>query len=165
MTANAPISPIGLIVLQGVSTCNLDCSYCYLPRESRLAKGRINTDTVKQVFERILAYGNTGQKLQVLWHAGEPFVLPLSDYESLFAVIEPYAKELEKRGTILKHTLQSNGTLITKGHCDFVKENDIGLGISLDGPDFVHDRYRKNGSVAKNNLRQILLIFGGLFWD
>ena len=108
------IGPIGLVVLQGVSTCNLHCSYCYLPKSSRQAKDKINLDVVRKVFERILSFDKVEPRLQVLWHAGEPFVLPLVQYEELFEAIKPYADELKKRGTEVKHTLQSNGTLIKK---------------------------------------------------
>jgi uncharacterized protein len=42
----------------------------------------------------------------------------------------------------LRHSIQTNGMLLTPEWCDFLKRWDVGLGVSIDGPQRLHDSYR-----------------------
>jgi len=72
---------------------------------------------------------NLEQSTQILWHGGEPLACGISRFTEL---IEPFEK-LRKTGKI-RHSLQSNGTLISEKWCDFLKHYEFSVGVSIDGP-------------------------------
>src|SRR5262249_29556844 len=80
--------------------------------------------------------------ITVLWHAGEPLAAPISFYEQAFATVE----ELRPSSIMVKHSFQTNGTLVDKDWCKLFLKWDVGVGVSIDGPRELHDRNRKTRS-------------------
>ena len=66
---------IELLVIQPTPFCNINCSYCYLP-DRQLEDGRIVEETLSNLFSEVFASGWVQDLLSVVWHAGEPMVLP-----------------------------------------------------------------------------------------
>jgi uncharacterized protein len=124
------------VVVQPTPFCNINCSYCYLPQ--RDVRSVIEQSTVTALFEKIFASGWTGKGLTVIWHAGEPLVVPVPFYETAFAAIE----KMRPTGLQLRHSFQTNGMLITPQWCDLFKKWDVGVGVSIDGPKHLHDAHR-----------------------
>jgi uncharacterized protein len=124
------------VVVQPTPFCNINCSYCYLPH--RDVKAVMEQSTVSVLFEKVFASGWTGEGLTVIWHAGEPLVVPISFYESALSTVEA----LRPRNLQLRHSIQTNGMLITPAWCDFFKSADINVGVSIDGPKRMHDAHR-----------------------
>jgi len=124
------------LVVQPTPFCNINCSYCYLPQ--RDVTSVIEQSVVTTLFEKVFASGWTGEGLTVIWHAGEPLVVPVSFYESAFATIET----LRPAALQLRHSFQTNGMLITPQWCDLFKKWDVGVGVSIDGPRRLHDAHR-----------------------
>ena len=73
------------------------------------------------------------------WHGGEPLVLGLDFYRKAMDLERKYAD-----GKTVFNTLQTNGTLLTPEWADFFRENHFLVGISIDGPRDLHDKYRKD---------------------
>ena len=94
--------------------------------------------TIKKIFAADLVVG----PLTVVWHAGEPLAVPISYYEEAFAEIRREAPA----GAEIRHCMQSNGTLLNKTWCDFIKAHDVSIGLSIDGPAKIHDAHRKTRS-------------------
>ena len=151
-----PLDPwISLLVLQPSPFCNINCDYCYLP--NRTSKKRMPLEvlavTVEKIFSASLVFG----PLTVIWHAGEPLAVPVSYYEQAFAEIRRKAPA----GAIVRHCMQSNGTLINEAWCRFISENNVSIGLSIDGPADIHDAHRKTRSgkgshpAAMEGLRQL----------
>jgi uncharacterized protein len=126
-----------LLVIQPTPFCNLDCAYCYLPERS--ATHRISEAVLRRTFEQIFASRYAQKAFTVVWHAGEPLVMPIEFYEGAVRLIE----ELNRGGLEVSHSFQTNGTLITPAWCDFIKKNEVRIGVSVDGPAFLHDAHRK----------------------
>jgi uncharacterized protein len=126
-----------LLVLQPTPFCNIDCSYCYLPQ--RNDKARMSLATVRSAVRRLRDDDLLGDELTVVWHAGEPLVLPPAYYEEAIAAI---AQEIG-RDTRVTHAIQTNATLIDEAWCAFFQRHCIALGISVDGPAALHDRHRR----------------------
>src|SRR5277367_5764970 len=124
------------VVVQPTPFCNINCRYCYLP--DRNDKTPMAQSTVAALFEKVFSSGWVGEGLTVIWHAGEPLVLPISFYEAAFATIEA----LRPRKLHLLHSIQTNGMLINPAWCDFFKTRDINVGVSIDGPQRMHDAQR-----------------------
>lgn len=131
------LGPLDLLVLQPTPFCNLDCSYCYLP--DRLDKRRMSEEVLRRVFERVFESDLVRGGFTVVWHAGEPMVLPPEFYERAFAVIG----ERNAAGVSVAHSFQTNGSLIDEAWCDLMARHGVRLGVSIDGPAFLHDRHRR----------------------
>ena len=137
MATSHDVAPlIHTVVLQPTPFCNINCKYCYLPQ--RDAKTVMSLQTAIAIFEKIFATGWCSPYLTVIWHAGEPLVLPPSYYQAAFEAIEA----LRPAGIQLQHSIQTNGMLIDQGWCDFIKKWHIGVGVSIDGPRELHDANR-----------------------
>lgn len=127
----------GLLVVQPTPFCNIDCSYCYLPHRS--VKKQLSFESAEIVFKKLLSFPTVRDAITIVWHAGEPLVLPTTYYERMFELVKGVAPpDLQ-----ICHSLQTNGTLITEEWCAFIKKWDINIGVSIDGPRDLHDIYRK----------------------
>jgi uncharacterized protein len=127
---------VELLVVQPTPFCNIDCRYCYLPH--RNSKAVVAPQTLVNLFSQVLASGWVGDCLSVVWHAGEPTVLPIGFYRDAFRIID----RLKPTDLTVTHSFQTNGTLIDEAWCAFFSEEGIDVGVSVDGPQHLHDRNR-----------------------
>jgi len=127
---------IDVVVVQPTPFCNIACSYCYLPQ--RDDKTVIEQSTVANLFAKLFASGWAGPQVNVIWHAGEPLVVPIDFYRQAFTTIE----QLRPDDVGIVHSVQTNGMLITPAWCDFFTEWKVDVGVSIDGPRHMHDRMR-----------------------
>jgi uncharacterized protein len=132
--------PLELLVLQPTPFCNINCSYCYLP--DRQSTRRMTAETMERTFRWVFASGLVRDPFVLLWHAGEPLVLPVAYYEA--------ADDLLRRHNLAEvpvlQSFQTNATLIDADWCAFLRRPNVHLGVSVDGPDFLHDRHRRTRS-------------------
>ncbi|AKP51544.1 cyclophane-forming radical SAM/SPASM peptide maturase GrrM/OscB [Cyclobacterium amurskyense] len=135
------IGPLDLLIIQGSPFCNINCQYCYLP--NRGDKNKISLTIVNKIFERIYQSDLVKNDFTVVWHAGEPMAINENYYSKIFDIINEHTPP----NIVVSHSFQTNGTLLTDKWCSFIKQNKIRIGISVDGPDFIHDKYRvkRNG--------------------
>lgn len=128
---------ITLLVLQPSPFCNINCDYCYLP--NRTSTRRMSMEVLEQAIARTFASGLVKGDLTLIWHAGEPLAVPISWYQEAISVIRRIAPPSPR----ITHSVQSNGTLINQNWCDFIKRENFSVGLSIDGPAFLHDAHRK----------------------
>jgi uncharacterized protein len=140
MPGGAPRAQISMVVVQPTAFCNINCTYCYLP--DRNNKHVMAQSTVTRLFSEVFASGFAGPEIIVLWHAGEPMAAPISFYREAFATIE----RLRPPSVSIKHSFQTNGTLVNADWCRLFLECGVGIGVSVDGPREIHDRNRKTRS-------------------
>ena len=131
---------IELLVIQPTPFCNIDCRYCYLP--NRNAKAVVAPATLANLFTQVFASGWLEDSLSVVWHAGEPMVVPIGFYRDAFQLID----RAKPRELTVTHSFQTNGTLIDDAWCEFFAEAHVNLGVSIDGPKLFHDRNRRTRS-------------------
>src|SRR5690348_6722102 len=112
-----------LLVLQPTPFCNLDCCYCYLP--GRKERNRMDLATVSTVGEAVFGSGLCGDHLEVMWHAGEPLMVPRTWYEAAFARLEAR----RPLGLGLRHVMQTNATLIDDAWCALFLRYNVRLGV------------------------------------
>jgi uncharacterized protein len=109
----------------------------------------MSPDTLDHTFRWVFGSGLAREPFTLLWHAGEPLVLPVSYYEG--------ADDLLRRHNVgnvpVLHSFQTNATLLDASWCAFLRRPDVHLGVSVDGPDFLHDRHRRTrqgrGTLAR----------------
>ena len=135
-----------LFVVQPTSFCNLDCSYCYLPNRD---SSHVMSDAVlAKTFERLFTTRFLGSEVSIVWHAGEPLSVSIAFYEKALALIE----NLNIRNHKIRHHVQTNGTAINQNWCSFLKRHNFQIGISIDGPAFIHDSHRVRRSGAGTHI-------------
>jgi uncharacterized protein len=123
--------------------CNLNCEYCfYLEKQALFA-----ADEKYRMPDRVLSAFITGYitsqptpVVEFVWQGGEPTLLGIDFFKRVIELQKPFIN----RKTIT-NSLQTNGTLLTADWCQFLKKNNFMVGISLDGPKGIHDRYRRDG--------------------
>jgi uncharacterized protein len=135
-SAAAARPSIGMVVVQPTPFCNISCTYCYLP--DRDTKAVMSQDIVRQLFNRVFASGWVGADLTVIWHAGEPLVVPVSFYQEAFRSIEA----LRPASVRVHHSVQTNGVLISPQWCELFRTWKVGVGVSIDGPRRFNDAHR-----------------------
>ncbi|MCS5697688.1 GRRM system radical SAM/SPASM domain protein [Cyanobium sp. FGCU-52] len=132
--------PVRLLVIQPTPFCNLDCDYCYLP--DRGNRSRLSFELLEAAVERVLQSPWFEGGFTLLWHAGEPLTMPIAFYDE---ATDRIRRLLERRGlpphTIVQ-SLQTNATTIDGAWCDCFERNGIHVGVSMDGPAFLHDAHR-----------------------
>jgi uncharacterized protein len=127
---------IGIVVVQPTPFCNINCSYCYLPERSD--KTVMQQSTLQALFQQVFAPGWVSEELTVIWHAGEPLVVPPAFYETAFQTIAALCP-----GSVrLRHSMQTNGMLLSPEWCDLFKRWQVGVGVSIDGPRRFNDANR-----------------------
>lgn len=138
MAFNIMIKPAG-------SLCNLDCNYCYYLDKAEIYGGKEPVMTLEMLETCIREYiaANDVQEVMFNWHGGEPLVLGLDFYRKAVALEQKYAGD-----KIIRNTIQTNGTLLTQEWASFFRDNDFLVGISVDGPQDIHDKYRKDKGGA-----------------
>lgn len=129
---NIMIKPVG-------SLCNLKCHYCYYLDKAEIYGGkepRMSEQMLEHFIKEYIA-ANDVRDVFFNWHGGEPLLAGLDFYRKAMAFQKKYAD-----GKHIHNTLQTNATLITREWADFFRANNFLIGVSLDGPQNVHDRYR-----------------------
>ena len=126
-----PIGPI----------CNLDCEYCYYLEKQALYPGKARfrmSEKLLEIYIEQYIQSQPGPVVHFAWQGGEPTLMGLDFFRK---VVELQRKYLPQ-GWRVTNALQTNGTLLTPEWCEFLRENDFLVGISIDGPAQFHDHYR-----------------------
>jgi uncharacterized protein len=105
---------VELLVVQPTPFCNIDCSYCYLP--ARHHRRRMSAATIGRVAEVVCGSRYVRDRLTVVWHAGEPLVLPIDYYREAFAIFAAF----ERPGFHIAQDFQTNGTLLDDVWIQFI---------------------------------------------
>ena len=133
--------PLRLLVLQPTPYCNLDCDYCYLP--SRDDRSKLPLEILDAALERVLESPYVDGPFTLLWHAGEPLTVPPAFYDAAKLRIDAaLARHGLPEGTV-RQSLRTNGITLDDAWCDCLARNGIHVGVSIDGPAFLHDAHRR----------------------
>ena len=140
-----------LIVLQPTPFCNISCDYCYL--RSRNDRTIMSADVVGAIRDRIFPRISPDSAPAIIWHAGEPTVVPVSWYRHAYSELRRTAPSQAN------FSVQSNGVSLSSEWLCFLKETETQVGLSIDGPQMFHDMRRKtrNGKGTWALVMQTLL--------
>lgn len=128
-------------------SCNLDCTYCFYLSKETLPNGpgigQMSDETLEN-FVREYIEAVTGPAVVFSWQGGEPTLRGLDFFRKIVKLQKRYAKP----GQRVENDLQTNGVLLDESWAEFLKENKFLVGLSIDGPRELHDRFRVNKGGA-----------------
>lgn len=135
--------PAASILIKPISAnCNINCEYCFYKvlsnNREEYNKGFMTEDTLEELVKQAVLYAEGS--LTFAFQGGEPMLAGLSFYEKVVSLQEKY----KKPGLQIENTIQTNGVLIDEKWAEFFKKHDFLVGLSLDGPKKIHDRFRKD---------------------
>src|SRR5579862_7910824 len=126
-----------LIVLQPTPFCNIDCKYCYLPH--RASTQRMPVEVMRRIYSEVFRCKQFGDPITFVWHAGEPLSVPPNFYREAFdlalRINAPFGRKFSQN-------IQTNATLINSTWIELFQQYSVGVGVSIDGPAFIHDQQR-----------------------
>lgn len=123
------------------SLCNLNCSYCYYSGNSisgELTRSQIMSNDLLEIYIRQHIEATTGELIMFSWHGGEPLLRGIDFFRKVAAIQKKYIPP----GKSLINGVQTNGTLLNDEWCSFFSEENFLVGISIDGPEIFHNRFR-----------------------
>jgi len=133
--------------------CNLDCSYCFYLEKTKLFPKNHSfkmSDEVLEVYIKGYIEAQPGVDVSFAWQGGEPTLAGLPFFKKIIEFQERYAG-----GKRIGNAFQTNGTLLTDEWCQFLKANDFLVGVSIDGPEDLHDAYRVD-RIGHPTYRQVV---------
>lgn len=135
--------------------CNLDCEYCFFLSKEALYPGdrfRMADELLETYLRQLFESHTTSPELTVAWQGGEPTLMGVDFFRRAVQL----ADDLRRPGQTVTHTIQTNGTLLTDEWCELLHANGFLVGISIDGPPSLHDRYRvdKRGNPTFDKVRR-----------
>ncbi len=117
--------------------CNLNCTYCYyLPYWDSAPQNMPDDLLEKYIQQHIRTCSDPA--IQFSWHGGEPTLLGLDRFRRIVAVQKKHCPT----DKYIINGIQTNGTLLDKEWCQFLALEGFTVGLSLDGPEKIHNRYR-----------------------
>src|SRR5262249_14584919 len=137
--------------------CNLRCSYCYEFADLG-KKGRMSLDQLRAMFQNIEGYVTANQYVQIelVWHGGEPFLIPLDYYDE----IAKLQKDIFSDRVKVSNGVQTNLTVLTDRHLAHLKGHHFfsGLGVSIDpyGDQRVDKSGRQTMAIVVANMKRLL---------
>ena len=121
--------------------CNLKCKYCfYLEKENYYQDAKLmDLETLEEFIKSYIIISSN--EVYFTWQGGEPTLAGLTYFEKVIELQEKY-----KGNKTIKNSIQTNGVLINEKWCLFLHKHNFLVGISIDGPKEIHDKYRVNNA-------------------
>jgi len=135
-------------MLHITNACNLDCSYCYLPKTSL---GIMEVDTAIKAIAGIRRLAGE-EPFGIHFFGGEP----LLEYDTIRRIVHECAPIFDR----CSFHISTNGTLLRRDICDYLGERDFRTIISYDGMGARGQRVYRNGSNAGMAIRRGLALLG-----
>lgn len=138
------MNPFSLLIKPAGADCNLRCAYCfYLDRAELYPEQtchRMREDTLTRLVRSYLALPFPAHTFA--FQGGEPLLMGEAFYRKLVALQKRYARP----GARITNCVQTNGTLITESLAQFFAQEHFLLGVSVDGPEAIHNLRRPNAN-------------------
>ena len=136
------------------AVCNLDCSYCFFLSKEMLYPGsrfRMADELLEAYLRQLIEAHARVPEVQIAWQGGEPTLMGLDFFRRSVELAERYLRP----GQRAAYTIQTNGTLLDEEWAAFFAEHEFLVGISIDGPQDLHDAYRVNKG-GKGSFDQVM---------
>ena len=131
--------------------CNLDCTYCYfLSKEKLYPQSDFRMPlALLEDYTRQYIEAQRVSEITFAWQGGEPTLMGLDYFKQAVA----YQQKHRKPGMRIQNALQTNGTLLDAEWCAFFQAHGFLIGLSMDGPPALHDKYRVDKGGAPTHAK------------
>ena len=141
------------------AVCNLACKYCFYLEKKSLFKEKEDYRMPYNVLEAYVKNYIETQNVPLIsfvWQGGEPMLIGIDFYKKAIELQKKYSA-----GKKITNSIQTNGILMDDEWAVFFKNNNFMVGLSLDGPKHVHDKYRvdTNSNPTFDKVMNALEIF------
>lgn len=142
-----------ILIKPASANCNMDCKYCFYKclssHREEYSKGFMKEETLETLVREAIAYADGS--LTFAFQGGEPTLAGLDFFQKAVELQQKYNnKKLQ-----IENTIQTNGLLIDEKWARFLGEHRFLVGLSLDGPKKMHDRYR-NDAAGQDTFARIM---------
>ncbi len=133
------------VILKTVERCNINCSYCYYFNGGDKSFEDRPPTIQAEAIDSTIAFLLQGVRdldipnVHVVFHGGEPMMQSKRQFDNMCNKLRAAFKD---SGVSLSLAIQTNGTLIDEDWCELLSRHGVGIGISIDGPKHVNDKYR-----------------------
>lgn len=151
--------PISLLLKPASGLCNMHCDYCFYCDEAgkrqQASYGLMSEKTLKNVIRKTILKAEGS--CTIAFQGGEPTLCGLD----FFQKVPEYVRQYNRHGIRVDLALQTNGYGITEEWCRFFAENHFLIGVSVDGLQWIHDKYRhgKDGSPTWERVMHTIQLF------
>ena len=135
--------PFSLLVKPAGADCNLGCRYCFYREKATLYPQTPHPRMTEKTLRELLRRYPAGS---IAFQGGEPTLMGEAFYRR--------AAEIAAGG--IDFSIQTNGTLITPSFAEFLAGNDWLVGLSIDGPEPLHDRYREQFAAVRRGYDRLM---------
>lgn len=133
---------ISLLIKPASSICNMRCRYCFYEDVSDRRKikstGIMTENTAEKIISRAYDAAERGGVISFMFQGGEPTAAGLKFFEKFIELEKKHAKA----GVRAEHSIQTNGYSLNRDWAEFFKRNGFLVGLSLDGTEQLHDKFR-----------------------
>ena len=139
-TGQQPLSAFHIMTKPVGPICNLDCRYCFYLEKENLYPGKSSWAMPEDVLETYVREYIQAQNVPAVafaWQGGEPTLLGVEYFEKVVELQKKYAD-----GKRIENAFQTNGVLLDDQWGEFRSKNGFRVGLSIDGPEKLHDHYR-----------------------
>ncbi len=136
-----PLRSVHILTKPIGALCNLNCTYCYYLDKEKLYPqdiGRMPAEILKAYIRQRIE-SESSPVVSFAWQGGEPTLPGIGFFKNVLALQKEYAN-----GKRIDNSLQTNGVLLNDEWCAFFSENNFLIGVSIDGPEELHNLYRLN---------------------
>lgn len=144
---------LSLLIKPASGLCNMRCTYCFyydvMDHRETKQYGIMNESTLETMVRR--AYEQPYEHVTFMFQGGEPTVAGLDYYQKLVALVNTY----NRNQVPTSYTMQTNGTLITPAFAKFLQQYNFLVGISIDGSEALHNKFRLNGN-QEGSFKQVM---------
>jgi len=147
MRVDPAAHPYLAVIIKPTYDCNLACEYCSV--YGCEVAPRMSHATVDILMDRVTEFCGTARTIFLIWHGGEPLLLPPEFYDYIGSRTRQYS------GHAILNSVQTNGTLLDQRYLDIFLKHGFDISISLDGPEALHDSSRKD-SAGNGTFRTVM---------
>ena len=122
--------------------CDLKCDYCFYLEKKELFPEQEPfrmSDSVLAAYIEGYVKSQPTPEVEFVWHGGEPTLAGLDFFRRVVELQRPFQSQKQ-----IRNSLQTHGMRLDDEWCAFLKAHGFLVGVSLDGPKDVHDRYRRD---------------------